>query len=86
MGGGVPSEQRVGEEMGWGGRGSQRVGGRREGGEIGARGGEGVGSAAVGGGGGGGGGRKGTATTMGAGGCSMGLKRSPEVGDGGGDR
>ena len=32
------------------------------------------------------GGRKGTATTMGAGGCSMGVKRSPEVGDGGGDR
>ena len=34
----------------------------------------------------GGWGRKGTATTMGAGGCSMGVKRSPEVGDGGGDR
>ena len=35
---------------------------------------------------GGGGGRKGTATAMGAGGCSMGVKRSPEVGDGGDDR
>ena len=34
----------------------------------------------------GGGGRKGTATTMGTGGCSMGVKRSPEVEDGGGDR
>ena len=33
-----------------------------------------------------GGGRKGTATMMGAGGCSMGVKRSPEVEDGGGDR
>ena len=31
-------------------------------------------------------GRKGTATAMGAGGCSIGVKRSPEIGDGGGDR
>ena len=60
-----------------GGRASQQAGGRRDGR---GRGGKGDRRS------GGGGGVEGTATAMRAGGCSIGVNRSPEVGDGGDDR